>query len=216
VERKGSIVGVLALVALGAGLVFFLSRGNGDARGDGVARLDAQSGRVVSGTAGGSASEGEGSGGSVASREGPRVVGDGGVATRPVLPTPVGPIQANRTVPARADVPRSADAAQQSSGWRLGQTRRQLEVIQPRIAMLRRALADLEQRGDAAAIEQQRAVVQRFENRLTELREDQMRFEEEARRDGTLAEADRGYQDTMTTETARAPARAVAPGVAPQ
>ncbi len=207
-ERKGLIIGVVALAALGVALLVLFSGRSDERTADGpVARLDARTGRVVSASGGNGASVvgAAGGGPSSTSRNAAAADDAGAPLPRPVRPTPTGPIEPSRTVP--RELPNSAQAADRSAGWRLGRTRRQLEIIQPRIAQLHAVLADLEQRGDAAAIAHQQTVIQRFETRLAELRADQAELEAQARRDGTLGEADRGYQDSDTGEANRAPAR---------
>jgi hypothetical protein len=94
-----------------------------------------------------------------------------------------------------------------SAGWRLGYTRGRIAVIEPRIARLREVLADLEARGDATAVERQRAILQRFENRLASLRQEETELEAEARRDGTLGEVEEGMQAVDLSQGERAPLR---------
>jgi hypothetical protein len=120
-----------------------------------------------------------------------RVLEDGGVA-----PTGL-PIRANRTRPpvGAPDLPRNARAAEETAGWRLGQARHHISIIEPRIAAMEQLVRDFEARGDTAAAERQRTILQRFQNRLTELREDEVQLEADARNDGSLADVDRGYEE---------------------
>lgn len=211
-ERKGRSQGAILGAAVAAlalvGLLFVVLRPEGGA--EEVARIDARSGRLVS-DPGGSPGGSGGPGGTGR----PATVGaDGGVPRPPRGPleasrVEASRVEASRTVPALTDRPRDPGEGQ-SSGWRLGQTRRQIEVASTRTEWLRAALADLERRGNAAAVEAQREVVQRFERRLEELRADAATLEARAREDGSLDDAQTGYDATDLELGQRAPARETA------
>jgi hypothetical protein len=214
-RQLGRLIGAILGVLISIGIFAWKSM-RSPGPDEEAARIDARSGRIARSVEGESA----GAAGGARSGRGADAVGDGGVgsgstgagpAARPVLPTPSGPVEADRTAPP-IEVPRSAEASERSAGWRLGQTRALIEVAQSRVTRLREVLAQLEQRGDAAAVERQRAVVERFDTRLSELRADLTDLETEARRDGTLGEAEAGYRESQTDEAARPPARETASG----
>lgn len=207
-------MGAVALVLLVFGLVLYLRSGEGEGS-EAMARLGGESGRLASSRGGdgtGGVVSGESPSGPHAPQRTVQAVGDGGVPLRPVLARPSGPVQANRTVPP-IDAPRSAQNQGRSAGWRLGETRRLIEIADSRITRLRAVLADLERQGDPDAIERQRAVLQRFETRMSDLREEEAAFEAQARQEGTLGEVQRGYDESETNEASRPVVRETAPGV---
>src|SRR5690606_14475948 len=124
--------------------------------------------------------------GSVRGRHGagdrPAVALDGGVAPGAA---PMAPSARRGNEPQRAQLDEN-----RSAGWRLGQTRARIELVEQRVALLRERVRELEQRGDTENAERQRRILARFENRLAELRTEERDFEAEARRDGTLGEAE--------------------------
>ncbi len=109
----------------------------------------------------------------------------------PALPPATSPLAPGHTIDAPA--PREADEATETTGWRLGATRRRIEQADHRLGLLRGQLATLEARGDGDTAARQRRVVDRFEERLEELRADEDALRAEAAADGTLADEDTGY-----------------------
>lgn len=96
--------------------------------------------------------------------------------------------------------PREDPDGDRSSGWRLGRARANIATLERRVARVREALANLEQRGDPALVERQRAVLARLEERMGELADEARALETQASGDGTIAEADQGYTDTFREE----------------
>ena len=151
--RIGVLIGVG--IALAIGLGYWVSR-DGDSHDDGAPRLAAGprgNGPRVAG------SIGFGPGGGEQARRAARVPAGGSSSTpaswrrcRPSTPPPQG-----RTRPPVVDLPRGdAEESEHSAGWRLGQTRHHLEIVQPRIAHMQELIRGFEERGDTAAAEQQR------------------------------------------------------------
>src|SRR5690606_38094784 len=133
----------------------------------------------------------------------------GGVAR--VAAPPTSPPASPGIEPQRAEM-----EASRSAGWRLGRTRARIALIEPRIARLREMVEQFEQRGDAEGAERQRRVLTRFENRLAELRTEERDFEAQAQRDGTLGEAQQGYEEEQSNVVVRRPIPANAPAAAPR
>jgi hypothetical protein len=90
--------------------------------------------------------------------------------------------------------------AGRSAGWRLGQTRARIELIETRITRLQEAVANIEALGDEAPegmAEAQRRVLERFERRLASLQEHATELSAEAAADGSAAEEAEGYEATQ-------------------
>ncbi len=187
--RIGVLIGVG--IALAIGLGYWVSR-DGDPHDDGAPRLAAGP-RGTARASQGSIGFGPGGGEHEARHAGAsgRVVVDAGVLA--AVPT-VHAAPQGRTRPPLVDLPRGdAEESEHSAGWRLGQNRHHLEIVQPRIAHMQELIRGFEERGETAAAEQQRTILQRFQTRLDELRAEQTVLTTQAQQDGTLGEADDGY-----------------------
>ena len=187
-ERKGLLLALGAVALIAAGVVVWwndqAARGTADDDGATVAAGHAShAGRIGGG-------DGERA---TTTRGAPAIDADAGVLAR------VPRLGAPRTAGARAgndeELPGNASDVERSSGWRLGQTRRRMAILEPRIERLRGIVADLEARGETALAERQRAVLERTERRMGELREEADELGATAQRDGTLGEVDRGYEE---------------------
>lgn len=145
--------------------------------------------------------------GASAGFEEPEVLDNPGVP--PVLGAPVdaGPTAAARPVtsaqepvgdpiapPGEApDEPRSPAVPDVGThGFQVGVARRRVELLESRIARMRERVEALEEENPALAA-RQRAVLERIEGRLGEVREEQSRLTEAARADGTLGDEQQGY-----------------------
>lgn len=209
-ERKAVIVGAVVLVAAGVVAAVMWS-GDGD-QGDGATPVAGREGDESSHGSTGSgfgSSAGASSAGGGPLRAGSRqadVPGDGGVR-HPRVPDP-----ADRppTVNTHGALQESPEDAERSAGWRLGQARARIEMVETRVSHLRETLAAAERGGDPAATEQQRTILRRFEARLTALRAQEPALEEQARQDGTLGDVSRGMQEGVgpTLPSRPPPARA--------
>jgi hypothetical protein len=125
-------------------------------------------------------------------------------AVDPLRPGLVQPLRPEPGQPARAlaeaDPRRFDPHRDRSAGWRLGRARAQTEIVQERIASLRERFAEHTQAGNVDLAVQQREIIQRFENRLTLLREETRTLEAEATADGTIGEAEQGFSETRVPE----------------
>lgn len=207
-ERKRVIVGVVVLVAAGV-IAAVMWGGEGDADDAPVAELDSEASSRNSGGGSGFGSSGGSSGSSAggpmhASSSRAPAVGDGGVR-RVRVPNP----NVERPPPGEnthGALQQPAEDAERSAGWRLGQARARIELVQTRVTHLRQAVADAERGGDEAATERQRTILRRFEARLTALRAEEPALEAQARQDGTLGDVERGMQEGVEpTLPTRAP-----------
>jgi len=203
VERKGLIAGVVALIAVG--VIAFVALRDGETQ-NGNARIDTagepREARAGHGTSVGGAAD-------PPMREAPRPVaharsayGDGGVPrrTRPARTTGES---------TRGQLRRDEASASRSAGWRLGQARARIDLVQTRVTRLQEAVAELEGRGQSEAAERQRVVLRRFETRLGQLREEETELEAQATQDGTIGEVEQGMREGLDpAQLTRPPAQA--------
>jgi len=99
-----------------------------------------------------------------------------------------------------------------SSGFQLGVARRRAELLEGRVSSLRERVERLEAE-DPALAARQRAVLERIEARLGEVRAAETRLDEAARADGTFAEAEQGYDSEAPAQ--ERPVEARLPTAAP-
>lgn len=103
------------------------------------------------------------------------------------------------------ELPGNAHDHEQSSGWRLGQARRRISMLESRVERYRANLRDLDPSGPASlSAERQRSLLERTEARLRELREQERELAAMARSDGTISDAERGFEEGEH-ETVRPP-----------
>ena len=88
------------------------------------------------------------------------------------------------------------EEAAQTSGWRLGQTRRILGHLQTRIGRLEAEIGELERAGDSDRLRLKRALLERTRARVGTLSEEASGLEETARAEGTLGDAELGQPST--------------------
>ena len=122
---------------------------------------------------------------------------------------------APRTAPARASspdgrdigrgIPRSAEDADQSAGWRLGQARRRISILERREALYQAAVDRFVQEGNTDNEVRQRAILERVQRRLEGLREREQELATEADAEGTLGEVDRGFEEGETDRRGQSP-----------
>lgn len=86
------------------------------------------------------------------------------------------------------------DDSRRSAGWRLGQARRRIELLEPRVTQYQALVDRFEAEGQPELAERQRAVLDRTRTRLESVRADQTRLQEEAEADGTAGDATAGYE----------------------
>lgn len=96
--------------------------------------------------------------------------------------------------------PRLDPHADRSSGWRLGRARAQITLVESRVAALRERVSAFEAQGDGQLAERQRMVLTRFENRLTQLRQEEATLQQEATADGTIGEVELGIRENTMPE----------------
>ncbi len=199
-------MGLAVLVAAGV-IAAVMWSGDGDADEAPIAAVDTEgsSGGSSLGSSGG-ASGGASAGGPLRTASGRAdTLGDGGVR-RARVPNPNAGDRPPPTVNTHGELRERAEDAEQSAGWRLGQVRARIELVETRVMHLREAVATVERGGDEAAIERQRTVLRRFEARLNELRAEEPALEAQARQDGTLGDVARGMQEgAAPTLPTRAP-----------
>lgn len=211
-ERKGLLVGAVVLVLLALGLGIWINREESTGR----ASSDDDESEAASGSRGGVASAspiGDRDDGEPGSRsERPRSYEeDGGVPQRVVaLPSGLPGGQARMPAPRVPENQRAVADSEETTGWRLGQARQRISVLEPRIERMQALVAGFEERGETAAAERQRTIMQRFETRLGELRTEVTDLEAQATADGTLRDAERGFQESAQTGV-----RSAVPGIAP-
>ncbi|MEQ8893207.1 MAG: hypothetical protein RID93_36495 [Sandaracinaceae bacterium] len=99
-----------------------------------------------------------------------------------------------------------------SSGFQLGVARRRAELLEGRVSGLRERVERLEAE-DPALAARQRAVLERIEARLGEVRAAETRLDEAARAEGTLGEAEQGYESEAPAQ--ERPVEARLPTAAP-
>lgn len=116
--------------------------------------------------------------------------------------------------PIRA-IPRSAVEAHQSSGWRLGAARRRIAILGPRVEQVRERVAQFRENGQDDLAERQQRVLDRYVQRLDQLRADETRLAEEAAADGTMGDVDTGYEEAESAQRAEGGSASVASGSAP-
>lgn len=211
------IGGAALLAALALGLGVWMSQGNQPVSGGSSPR--GEGGAVGSGGVGASSREA----GEPGVRSGPRrVEADGGIA-RALPPPPRGVavppgLPGGRTREAPPSVlpgpePQGGTPdADRSAGWRLGQARARIAIVEPRIARMRELIAGFEERGETEAAQRQRVIMQRFETRLGELRTEETALAAQAQSDGTLGEEQQGFDATHVAD--RPPIPVAAPPVA--
>ena len=107
--------------------------------------------------------------------------------------------------------PARADDEAESAGWRLGRARRRIELLEDRAARTEAIRARLESEGRTDVAARQQRVIDRTRARLEETRASLSELETEARREGSLADAERGYEEGEGGGSADSPARG-APG----
>lgn len=171
---------------------------------------DAGGGTETGETADGVASHGDGLGSAdeagdagVAVRENDPVPlgGDAGVGRRLAAgPSPVAVDPDARQLRARAE-------AQQSAGWRLGATRRRIEVLSNRLDEMNARVAEFESTGRAELAERQRGVIERFDTRLEELREMEGQLATRAAEDGSADDEQTGYDEAEPNRRSAAAGR---------
>ncbi|MFK7986492.1 MAG: hypothetical protein AB8I08_10700 [Sandaracinaceae bacterium] len=197
---------VIALLAVGGIVAFRLNRDDGRRSDRGAA--------AGSGVTGASVQNGEGPV-VVRSRNDrvPAFTGDAGAAAAPELvrrPTPIGGVPGGSArVAARAQA--EADDAERSNGWRAGQRRRQVEVLEARVERLREAVGQLREEGRSDLADRQQSIVERIDARADEVREELGELRAAAQADGTLAEAEQGYEDSAPVRN-ESRARGAIPG----
>lgn len=125
-----------------------------------------------------------------------RVFGDGGVphvGVRTDYGSPNEPT-ASGVRPSRG-IPREALDEGQSSGWRLGQARRRIAILEDRERVYQAAVDRFVADGNEETAARQRVVLERVQSRLVEIREDEARLAGEAAADGTMGDVDTGYEE---------------------
>ena len=194
-QRRGWILAAVAVLLIGVAL--YLSQGG---EGSGPSPQTPRLAPSASASAGGvdlrgaEGSPGGPSTGSSARRAGP----DGGVLAphvgvrtdfaAPGARTPTG-------VPEGRGIPRSDPDADQSSGWRLGQARRRLAILESRVTMYQAAVDRLVAEGRDDVAQRQRGVLERVQRRVVEFREQEAELLEAAQADGTMGDVDQGYEE---------------------
>lgn len=198
-ERRGWIfaLGALVLVAAGVAVASSFTDDDGDAP---PARLGEDPERRRASHAGGpGSSSGSATEGRATARRGAGPV-DGG----PLGQVPTGAAAPAARAPSGNDeeLPGNATDHEHSAGWRLGQARRRISILEPRLARYRARVQTLRDEGDTALAERQQAVVERIERRMGELRTQERELADAARADGTLDEAERGFEEGETDRNA--------------
>jgi hypothetical protein len=155
---------------------------------------------------------GERGGGAEIARAARAVPADAGALAR--IPHRAGqpgvPAVGGEGVGTREELPRNATDSEHSTGWQLGQTRRRIAILSSRLERIRAQADSLEQQGRPDVAARQRAVLERFEVSLREMREQEQELLPLAERDGTMGEAERGYEEGET-ESERPTSPAVTP-----
>ena len=195
-ERRGWLLAVGAVVLIAIGLYVYSagSDGRGEHAPVPVIRPGGDPGGGGIEAAGGTPTEG-----SVGSSGRRRLVGDGGVARVALRPEPpegegspgVGP----NGVRIQRGIQRGDPDADRSAGWRLGQARRRISILEGREQLYQDAVDRFiaEGRQDTAA--RQRTTLERVQRRLVEFREQEAELLTEAEDDGTLGEVDQGFEE---------------------
>ncbi len=193
-ERRGWIVALGALALIGAGLYVWWSDSSHVAPDARVARVG---GGAADGAGGGGASaDGAEPGGAPASARRRRGSGDGGVphvGLRPDEPRPA--VDPETGVRTSRGIPREDPGAHESAGWRLGQARRRIAILEDSERLYQSAVDRFLAEGNAETAERQRVVLERVQRRLEEFRTDERELLQEAQAEGTMGDVDRGYEE---------------------
>jgi len=194
------VAGAAALL-VAAGIIFWMSdAGPGGARGGSgdipVVRRGASHG---GGPGGGGGASGRGGEGREANGRIRRFRGDGGVAAvaepRVAVRTEPRPgPSARQQTPDRGEQ-RADQGQEETAGWRLGQARRRIQILQQREQTYQAAVDRFVAEGREDVAARQRAVLQRVQGRLAQMRETEQELQAEAESDGTLGDVDRGMEE---------------------
>ncbi len=210
-QQRGWIVALVAVVLVG--LALYLSLDDG---GAGDARETPRMTAPAASAGGGGAHVAEGSPGGPVSAGAPRRSGaDGGVAVAHVGVRTDFPEPGARTptgVPVSRGLPRSDPDADRSAGWRLGQTRRRVALLESRVTLYQDAVDRFVAEGRDDLAGRQRAVLERIQRRVVEFREEEAELLEAAQAEGTMGEVDQGYEEGEPDN----PQRAAPAGVSPR
>ncbi|MCA9604505.1 MAG: hypothetical protein KC619_02850 [Myxococcales bacterium] len=137
-------------------------------------------------------------GGATSSNGRRRIVGDGGVPQVALHVDPSEPT-AGRTndngLPTSRGIPREDPGANESAGWRLGQARRRIAILEERVQVYQGLVDRFIAEGNTETAERQRAVLDRVQRRVTEFREQEQQLVREAETEGTMGDVDRGYEE---------------------
>lgn len=189
-----------AALLVAAGIIFWMSDAGpgGSSGGSGdipVVRRGASHG---GGPSGGGGASGGGDGREASGRI-RRFRGDGGVdaVEEPRVAVRTEPRPGSR--PARQQTNRDEQNADEdashTAGWRLGQARRRIEILEQREQTYRAAVDRFVEEGRDDTAARQRRVLQRVQGRLVEMRETEQELQAEAEADGTLGDVDRGLEE---------------------
>ncbi len=207
-QRKGLLIGALALLVLALGLGIWMQKQE-ESDHTPTSPIDAE-GRPRSASAGSLGLAPDAPEVREPRRRPPPLVQDGGVAA---VPPGLPGGRTREPAPPRVEAQGAQADAEQTTGWRLGQTRARIGIVEARVARMREAIASFEERGETENAERQRRILTRFETRLEELRTEQSELEPQARADGTIGDADRGFEETNAGQTNRPAIPVVAPHV---
>jgi len=123
---------------------------------------------------------------------------DGGVAVARIAPRvddPDAPRTGPTGVPTSRGLPRADPDENRSSGWRLGQARRRVAILEGRVDLYQSAVDRLVAEGRNDVAERQRAVIERVRGRITDFRAQEAELLEQAEADGTMNDVDQGYEE---------------------
>jgi hypothetical protein len=133
-----------------------------------------------------------------------RTRGDGGVGAQRIAVMP----SRQPLPPADRALQNRVNEAEQTNGFRVGVARRRIEIIESRRRNMIQLAEGFERDGNTELAERQRSVIARFDERLEEMRGELGTLESGARSDGTIGDAQSGY-DSLEEEANRAAIRGV-------
>lgn len=193
-----------AVALIGVGLYVWWSEAPARSQAHAASGDDGSASSQASHAAGGGGSGGGGSAAAANDAGRPqglvrRLLGDGGVGRVAVRSSadPSGPVQS--AVPPDRGVPRNAGDEDHSAGWRLGQTRARIEILEGLVERYQTAYDGFVAEGNTDTATRQRVTLDRVTGRLARTRELETELRQEARGDGTLGEAQTGYEEGEPT-----------------
>ncbi|HHH30481.1 MAG TPA: hypothetical protein ENK57_19365 [Polyangiaceae bacterium] len=196
-DRRGYLLALGAAALIAVGIYIFL-RDRGERAADARPSQPAHEGGSVESDPRSAHARAEDAGAMEAVA---RFTGDAGAAVSQVraLPESTGSAPPPDGIRPIRGLPREDPDADRSSGWRLGQARRRIALLEARAGTYQEAVDRFVEAGNAQLAERQRAVLERVQGRIAEFRSQESELLEAAEADGTMDEVAQGYEQGERT-----------------